>query len=339
MFPVGGVFWRMLWGTDCGAVAKARRALEDAPRPACDWRGTVGTVRVVSGDNGQLLCEKQVTSAAQRAVREEAAALRTIATLSVWVAPRLAASFQMTADDLEAEIDMRTERSRAEALRLAVEGDKACGALRIEAIRPHAPLCTADTFAYEYVPGATLAHGVDCRVVQRYVCGFFSLMHRVGVLLLDPSPSNVLLCPDGTLVLIDAGAARVMTPAERAIARQLHLADTLVQVRAALGGDAVDGTVALLVWRYTEPFWCSRKEFPPVAEAVALMASVRGLSSELPPAVAGIARAVFGIVRTVQQLGYNTIDTRGFMWKLRRIYSEEDSEESHTMSSSPGACR
>ena len=344
MFPVGRVCWRMLWGSDCGALAKARRALEDTPGSACAWSGTVGTVRVVPGDEGQLLCEKQVKPATRSAVREEAAALRALATLSAWVTPRLAASLQATADDLEAEIDMRTERARAEALRAAVEGDEACGALRIEAVRPHLPRCTADTFAYEYVPGAPLGRGVDRCVVQRYVCGFFSLMHRAGVLLLDPSPSNALLRLDGTLVLIDAGAARAMTPAERAIARRLHLADTEGEVRAALGGDAVDGTVARMVWRYTEPFWCSRKEFPPVDDAVALVASVRGLSSELPPSAAGIARAVFGMVRAVQQLGFNAMDTRPFMLEIRALYSQPQSHSSSpscsvTMTSSSSAGR
>jgi hypothetical protein len=169
-------------------------------------------------------------------------------------------------------------------------------------------------------------------------------MHRDGILLLDPSATNAIVRPDGELVLIDAGATRTMTSAERAMARRLHLARTENDVREALGGETSIESIARAVWQYTLPFWEPRRTFPLANEAVRLLLSATPLSFQLPPGVASIARAVFGMVRTLQQLGFNAMDTRPFMLEIRALYSQPQSHSSSpscsvTMTSSSSAGR
>ena len=135
---------------------------------------------------------------------------------------------------VEEELDFTVEANNALEL--------GAGLADIDGIRVptiHRDLSTKKVLTEEYVAapsivdaGALLAIGVDrASIADRLIEAFMHQIFDVGVFHADPHPGNILIEPDGTIVLIDLGAVGRIGPGHRVAVLDL--------LAAAAVGDAV----------------------------------------------------------------------------------------------------
>jgi ubiquinone biosynthesis protein len=143
-------------------------------------------------------------------------------------------------DNVAEELDFTIEANNAREL---AEGLASIPGLRIPATYPE--LSTARVLTEERVSGTTItdvdvlrAAGLDpAETSERLITAFLTQMFDVGVFHADPHPGNILVEPDGTIVLIDLGAVGRLSPGQRSA--------TLELLVAASVGDAASLRVAL----------------------------------------------------------------------------------------------
>ena len=318
---------RLIGGVEDGVAGKVRRAVASStPSSGTAHSGTVAVVerRPAAGTAAGYAC-KRVLPQCERRVRSDVAAVRAIAwSVGCWNEP-LGAALQRVAGDVEAEVDMAAERERAAAVTGALRGPR-YAALGVRALVPVPERCTARVFVYEYVPGTPLTPGHGADILRRYVLAFFWLLHAEGIVLMDPSPQNVIVGPDRdgprTLTIIDAGACRALTAGERRAARALHCSrGEPGALRAALGGPGVSAAVVDSIAAFSAPFWDSGVHFPSFGEVSRRLAGPALLSEPLDPDVAPVARAVLVMARTIAQLGHDRIDVVAAMRDIEAYYA------------------
>ena len=137
-------------------------------------------------------------------------------------------------ESVEEELDFRVEANNALEL--------SAGLADVDGIRVptvHRDLSTAKVLTEEYVAAPSIvdndalaALGVDRAVLaNRLIEAFLHQIFDIGVFHDDPHPGNILIEPDGTIVLIDLGAVGRIGPGHRAAVLDL--------LAAAAVGDAV----------------------------------------------------------------------------------------------------
>lgn len=125
------------------------------------------------------------------------------------------------------ELDFSIEASNATALREGLAGFEG---LRIPSIDGDAS--TKRVLTEERVTGVSIAdgdaiaaYGLDQRLLaDRLLRAFLTQIFDVGVFHADPHPGNILVEPDGTIVLIDLGAVGRLGPNQRAATLNLLVA-------------------------------------------------------------------------------------------------------------------
>jgi ubiquinone biosynthesis protein len=135
---------------------------------------------------------------------------------------------------VEEELDFTVEANNALELGAGL-GD--IDGIRVPTI--HRDLSTKKVLTEEYVAapsivdaGALVASGVDrASIADRLIEAFMHQIFDVGVFHADPHPGNILIEPDGTIVLIDLGAVGRIGPGHRVAVLDL--------LAAAAVGDAV----------------------------------------------------------------------------------------------------
>ena len=137
-------------------------------------------------------------------------------------------------ESVEEELDFRVEANNALEL--------GAGLAEVDGIRVptiHRDLSTAKVLTEEYVAAPSIvdnealaALGVERAVLaDRLIEAFMHQIFEIGVFHADPHPGNILIEPDGTIVLIDLGAVGRIGPGHRAAVLDL--------LAAAAVGDAV----------------------------------------------------------------------------------------------------
>lgn len=193
------------------------------------------------------------------------------------------------------EVSMAYERRMASKVRQAVRTPY-YQALSIDVPDPVRELCTATSYAYEYVEGSRLgrAHA------NRLVLGFFRLMHGDGILLGDPNIGNFLGDDDGTIWVIDFGSAAMLSHESREKLRRVHEAgyDT-ARLAHALPGipmPAVEATAKM-----TRAFWDAAT---PIQSPTVLYECVSSLASaQLDPNLVLAFRAIVILLCNLQEMG------------------------------------
>ena len=320
MIAAAGLIGRLVVGSDDGVAGKVARVLGGGAAAAVH-RGTIADVERRVHACGAVRGHKSVPPEREARTRDDVAALRALAwAIGTCNAP-LADSVRRTAADIEAELDMGTELARTIALGVALRG-AAYAALAVTALVPVPDLCGARELVYAWAPGAPLSPEHGPGALRRYVLAFFELMHTDGIIMLDASPQNVIVEPGtGALTLIDAGATRAMSNAERCAARALHLSrGRPEQLRAALGGPGVSDEVVAAVGEFSKPFWDPAVAFPDFGRALWLVASPARVAEALSPGAAPVARAMVVIGRTISQLGFSRIDVASAMRDIESAY-------------------
>jgi ubiquinone biosynthesis protein len=143
-------------------------------------------------------------------------------------------------DNVAEELDFMIEANNAREL---ADGLAAFPGIRIPATYPE--LSTSRVLTEERVSGVSVADvealraaGLDpAEASERLITAFLSQMFEVGVFHADPHPGNILVEPDGTIVLIDLGAVGRLGPGQRSATLELLVAASL--------GDAPGLRVAL----------------------------------------------------------------------------------------------
>jgi ubiquinone biosynthesis protein len=143
-------------------------------------------------------------------------------------------------DNVAEELDFMIEANNAREL---AEGLADIPGLRIPATFPE--LSTSRVLTEEWVSGTSIgdvealrAMGLDpSETAERLISAFLTQMFDVGVFHADPHPGNILVDPDGTIVLIDLGAVGRLGPGQRSATLELLVAASL--------GDAASLRVAL----------------------------------------------------------------------------------------------
>jgi ubiquinone biosynthesis protein len=161
---------------------------------------------------------------------------RTTFGLSVQPA-ELAAEF---IEGVEEELDFTIEASNASDLTAGLEG---IAQVRVATIYPD--LSTDHVLVEEYVAAPSIddvaaldTAGIDRRMLAaRLIEAFLHQIFESGVFHADPHPGNILVEPDGTIVLIDLGAVGRIGPGHRSAVLEL--------LAAASEGDAVSLRQAL----------------------------------------------------------------------------------------------
>jgi ubiquinone biosynthesis protein len=133
-------------------------------------------------------------------------------------------------DNVAEELDFMIEANNAREL---ADGLAAFPGIRIPATYPE--LSTSRVLTEERVSGVSVADvealraaGVDpAEASERLITAFLSQMFEVGVFHADPHPGNILVEPDGTIVLIDLGAVGRLGPGQRAATLELLMAASL----------------------------------------------------------------------------------------------------------------
>lgn len=133
-------------------------------------------------------------------------------------------------DNVAEELDFTIEANNAREL---ADGLAAFPGIRIPATYPE--LSTSRVLTEERVSGVSVADvealraaGVDpAEASERLITAFLSQMFEVGVFHADPHPGNILVEPDGTIVLIDLGAVGRLGPGQRAATLELLMAASL----------------------------------------------------------------------------------------------------------------
>lgn len=143
-------------------------------------------------------------------------------------------------DNVAEELDFAIEARNAREL---ADGLAAFPGLRIPATYPE--LSNTRVLTEERVTGTSIADvdalraaGVDpAEASERLITAFLNQIFEVGVFHADPHPGNILVEPDGTIVLIDLGAIGRLGPGQRAATLELLVSASL--------GDAAGLRVAL----------------------------------------------------------------------------------------------
>ncbi len=137
-------------------------------------------------------------------------------------------------ESVEEELDFRVEANNALELNA---GLAEVDGIRVPAV--HRDLSTSKILTEEYVAAPSIvdaealaALGIDRAVLaDRLIEAFLHQIFDIGVFHADPHPGNILIEPDGTIVLIDLGAVGRIGPGHRA---------AVLDLLAAAGvGDAV----------------------------------------------------------------------------------------------------
>lgn len=190
-------------------------------------------------DDGTNVVVKVQRTGLEDTLARDAAAVRQIAgvierrtTLGLTVRPAdLADEF---IEGVIEELDFTVEAGNAEELSAALEGIE-----RIRVPRVFAHLSTARVMTEEFVDASDVADvaalrsaGLDpSEVADRLVSAFLHQIFDAGVFHADPHPGNILLEPDGTIVLIDLGAVGRISPGHRTAVLEILV--------SAASGDAV----------------------------------------------------------------------------------------------------
>lgn len=125
------------------------------------------------------------------------------------------------------ELDFSIEASNATALREGLAGFEGVRIPDIDALATTKRVLTEERVSgVSIADGAALtAYGLDQRALaDRLLRAFLTQIFDVGVFHADPHPGNILVEPDGTIVLIDLGAVGRLGPNQRAATLNLLVA-------------------------------------------------------------------------------------------------------------------
>lgn len=143
-------------------------------------------------------------------------------------------------EGVEEELDFTIEAGNAVELTAGLSG---IDGVRVAVVYPE--MSTAQLLVEEFVAASSIddiealdALGIDRRdLAARLIEAFMHQIFEVGVFHADPHPGNILIAPDGTIVLIDLGAVGRIGPGHRSAVLEL--------LSAAAEGDAVSLRQAL----------------------------------------------------------------------------------------------
>ena len=133
-------------------------------------------------------------------------------------------------DNVAEELDFEIEAANAV--------DLAAGLSSLEGIRVAEVITEMSThriLVEERVEGGSIAEDVDAGpsdLAQRLIDSFLFQIFDVGIFHADPHPGNILVQPDGEIVLIDLGAVGRMSASQRGATTDLLLAASLADATA-----------------------------------------------------------------------------------------------------------
>jgi hypothetical protein len=313
------VISRMMYGSDIGMVGKLADVTCTGDERDKDevHVGTIATVDRREVD-GRILAFKRLRDGCIATVKNDAAALQTMASIGQHCGLTATTAFAGMAKDLIGELDLERECRNTHML-LDVLGHERYSAFRVRAPTPVDELSSQKQFVYGYIHGAVLNPDHDIGVIERFVKTYFTLLHLDGIVLLDPRRQNVIVEDDtGEIVIIDAGATRRMTHAEYAHNTRLHMCGLdKKQLRSRLGGADVSPELVDTLMGFCTPFWDREAEFPDVSIIRDFIKTPSLLSEKLDPSVAAITRSMLTLCHTIAQLGCRKIDVQDLMYEIR----------------------
>lgn len=178
--------------------------------------GSVAQVHRGVLHDGTEVAVKVLRPRVRAQVRRDAAILLAVARVAQWLSPRaraadLRAQARCLVTGILAQTDLGLEAANYERFRdnfVNVEG--------LAFPRVFHELSTHDIVTMEYVHGSTLENtpGELLPNVTRVMrASFFAMCFEHGLVHADLHPGNVLIRPDGVLVMLDVGLVKQLTPA------------------------------------------------------------------------------------------------------------------------------
>lgn len=205
-------------------VAEIFAAFEDEP-VAC---GSVAVVCRATGHNGESLAVKVVRPGVQQRIARDLDCLRWLLAFAARGRAGRGAPILETYDLIATMIAMQGDM-RAECRSLYRFGDMLMTQPRIAVPRADYTAATADVLVMQFVDAVAwrqieISDAAFQRAANDLLIALYNMIFKLGVVHCDMHPGNILLQPDGTVVVIDAGLVVHLSEHDMRCFRYLFLA-------------------------------------------------------------------------------------------------------------------